>query len=105
MSWLQRIAQVENLQQMLIEVAQGIRDINQVSQYIATLSPAPMEVCEMINTVGNTYPGADTSMHRLFDIAGCTYTMNNANNATNMSDAASNIAPEGDLEAPSMEIA
>lgn len=73
MNWLQKTCQVNDLQQMLILVAQGIGDVGAAAQYVSNLAPAPSDVCEMINTVGHTYPGSESSMGRIARAAGCQF--------------------------------
>lgn len=75
MSWLIRLSQLRDLNQMLTEVAQGIGDIGVAANYLQSISPAGDEVCQQINTIGQMYQaqGMDGAMRRLAQAAGCDY--------------------------------
>lgn len=105
MNWLQKISQVNNLQQMLTEVAQGIRDVGQTADYFASLSPASPDICEMINAIGGSYPGAQASMGRIARSAGCQFDPNSGNDE-NMMPGMNQMSPPAvnPMEMPSVEI-
>ncbi len=112
MNWLQRISQVNDLQQMLTQVAsgigvggQGVPDVGSVAQYVANLGPDP-SVCEMINTVGRSYPGSEASMGRIARAAGCQFDPNSEENANMVPGMNSMLMPpvEKSMEMPSIEI-
>ena len=108
MNWLQKISQVNNLEQMLIEVAQGVRDINQVAQYVSRLAPAPPDVCAMISNIGGMYPGSNSSMGRIARAAGCQFNPNAEQNGNENENEMGNVTPtlptENSMEMPTIAI-
>jgi len=107
MNWLQRTAQVNNLQQILTDVAMTRGDIVSAEQYLAGMAPAPDDVCMMINTVARTYPGAQASMGRLARAAGCQFDPSMDGENENMMPGMNMPAlppAENSMEIPSIEI-
>ena len=103
MSWLHRIAQANDLNTLLTEVAQGIGDINAAEQQLQGMPQGNNEVCQLINFVGATH-GADASMGRLARAAGCIYDPQQADPAQQQQQQNMMMAPMPSPAGKSMEI-